>query len=145
MVWPAPNVACLFCGLPLGWPTPCEAFPWHGLTLSGPVYYLIFSYSGINLFFNFFFCRDEGIVIAVTIWQWIAELVVTILGGIISVNHGENRIVDHFMLFSIIWIVHVVLPAFFLLADSQFRRALQEKGFIRAIIEALTQEYQWKC
>ena len=128
-MWPAPSVACLFCGLPLGWPTPCEAFPF-------------FSYSGIILFINFFFCRDEGIVIAVTIWQWIAELVVTILGGIISVNHGENRIVDHFMLFSIIWIVHVVLPAFFLLADSQFRRSLQERGFIRAIIEALTQEYQ---
>ena len=139
-------MACPQRGLPPAWPVsfvpaPCEAFPWHGLPLSGPVYCLIFSYSGINLF-QFFFCRDEGIVIAVTIWQWIAELVVTILGGIISVNHGENRIVDHFMLFSIIWIVHVVLPAFFLLADSQFRRSLQEKGFIRAIFEALTQEYQ---
>ena len=81
-------------------------------------------------------------MIAVTIWHWIAELVVSILGGIISINHGQNRIVDHFMLFLMIWIVHVVLPAFFLLADSQFRRSLQEKGFIRAIIEALTQKYQ---
>ena len=81
-------------------------------------------------------------MIAVTIWQWIAELVVSILGGIVFVNHGENRIVDHFMLFLIIWIVHVVLPAFVLLADSQFRRSLQEKGFIRAIIKALTQKYQ---
>ena len=81
-------------------------------------------------------------MIAITIWQWIAEVVVSILGGIISFNMGENRIVDHFMLFLIIWIVHVVLPAFVLLADNQFRRSLQEKGFIRAIIEALTQKYQ---
>jgi hypothetical protein len=80
-------------------------------------------------------------VIAVTIWQWIAELGVTFLAVIIFFNHGENRIVDHFMIFLLIWIVHVVLPAFVLLADSQFRRSLQEKGFIRAIIEALTQKY----
>ena len=52
-----------------------------------------------SLFQLFFLYRDEGIVIAVTIWQWIAELVVSILGGIIFVNHGENRLVDHFMVF----------------------------------------------
>ena len=134
LLWPAPGVAYPLWGLPLAWPAlvrACLLFDFQ-----------LFRHKSL---FQFFFCRDEGIVIAVTIWQWIAELVVTILGGIISVNHGENRIVDHFMLFSIIWIVHVVLPAFFLLADSQFRRSLQEKGFIRAIIEALTQEYQWKC
>ena len=106
-----------------------------------PAYCLIFSYSRIITLFHFFY-RDEGIVIAVTIWQWIAELGVSILGGIIFFNHGENRIVDHFMVFLFIWIVHVVLPAFVLLADNQFRRSLQEKGFMRAIIEALTQKYQ---
>ena len=93
-----------------------------------PAYCLIFSYSHIIFFFHFFY-RDEGIVIAVTIWQWIAEVGVSILGGIIFFNPGENRIVDHFMVFLFIWIVHVVLPAFVLLADNQFRRSLQAQFF----------------
>ena len=80
-------------------------------------------------------------MLAVTIWQWIAESVTFLLGGILFIVNGENRIVDHFMAFLIIWIVHVILPAFYLLADCQFRRSLEQKGLAKAIVEAMTQIY----
>ena len=81
-------------------------------------------------------------MLAVTIWQWIAESVTFLLGGILFIFHGKHRIVDHFMSFLIIWIVHVILPAFYLLADCQFRRSLEQKGLVKAIVEAITQIYQ---
>ena len=56
--------------------------------------------------------------------------------------HGKHRIADHFMAFLIIWIVQVILPAFYLLADCQFRRSLEQKGLVKAIVEAITQIYQ---
>ena len=81
-------------------------------------------------------------MLAVTIWQWIAESVTFLLGGIMFIFHGKHRIADHFMAFLIIWIVHVILPAFYLLADCQFRRSLEQKGLVKAIVEAITQIYQ---
>ena len=81
-------------------------------------------------------------MLAVTIWQWIVESVTFLLGGILFTVHGEHRIVDHFMAFLIICIVHVILPAFYLLADCQFRRSLEQKGLVKAIVEAMTQIYQ---
>ena len=81
-------------------------------------------------------------MLAVTFWQWIAELVTFLLGAIMFIVHGEHRIVDHFMAFLIIWVVHVILPAFYLLADCQFRRSLGQKGLVKAIVEAITQIYQ---
>ena len=81
-------------------------------------------------------------MLAVTIWQWIVESVTFLLGGILFIVRGEHRIADHFMAFLIIWIVHVILPAFYLLADFQFRRSLEQKGLVKAIVGAITQIYQ---
>ena len=79
---------------------------------------------------------------AVTYWQWIAELVISGIMAFLHMNRGENRALEHFIVLFLAFLAYVFFPAFCLIADSKFRRTLEEKGFKKAIISALTQKYE---
>lgn len=87
--------------------------------------------------------RDDGIVIAVTFWQWIAEITLQVILGVPRLFlQGENLILEQFYGFSLCMLQYTILPSFYLLADTRFRRSLDEKGFLKAIKSAITQNYQ---
>ena len=75
---------------------------------------------------------------ALTFWQWIMETIIAALIGIAHFAQGGNRAFDHFLLLFLAWFYYVPAPAFYLMADSDFRGALDKK----AIIMALKQDYQ---
>ena len=79
---------------------------------------------------------------ALTFWQWIMETIIAALIGIAHFAQGGNRAFDHFLLLFLAWFYYVPAPAFYLMADSDFRGALDKKGFLKAIIMALKQNYQ---
>ena len=80
-------------------------------------------------------------MIAVTFWQWIMELLIVILIGILWIIQGENRTLDHFIVLVCALFFFVIEPAFYLLADKEFRRAFEEKGLKKAVMLALKQKY----
>ena len=80
-------------------------------------------------------------MIAVTLWQWIMELVIVILIAILKIIQGDNRTLDHFIALFCAFFFFVIEPAFYLLADIEFRKAFDEKGFKKAIMLALKQKY----
>ena len=80
-------------------------------------------------------------MIAVTLWQWIMELVIVILIKFLLIIEGENRAMDHFIILACAFFFFVIEPAFYLFADIEFRRAFEEKGLKKAIILALNQKY----
>ena len=84
--------------------------------------------------------RHDGIVIAVTFWQWFVELLFNIFSiGIVSVL-GANRQVDHFVALFGIWFSVSILPSFYFMASADFRRDLETKGIIKAFWMALTKD-----
>ena len=89
-----------------------------------------------------FIFRDDGIIFAVTFWQWIAELVISGIMVFLHINRGKNQALDHFILLFLGFLAYVFFPAFYLMADSKFRRTLEAKGLKKAIISALTQKYE---
>ena len=90
-----------------------------------------------NTFFSIQFFRDNGIVIGVTCWQWVAELALTILATIIHIIRGKNRAIEHGMTLFASGFSYVILPAFYLMADRKFRYDFDKKGFWRAIVNSL--------
>ena len=70
------------------------------------------------------------------------ETIIAALIGIAHFAQGGNRAFDHFLLLFLAWFYYVPAPAFYLMADSDFRGALDKKGFLKAIIMALKQDYQ---
>ena len=46
----------------------------------------------INLLF-----RDDGIVIAITFWQWVLEFIINIIVIIVMARLGGSRQFDHFV------------------------------------------------
>ena len=84
--------------------------------------------------------RHDGIVIAVTFWQWFVELLFNISCiGVVSVL-GANRQVDHFFALLGIWFSVSVLPSFYFMASADFRRDLEANGIIKSFWLALTQD-----
>ena len=80
-------------------------------------------------------------MITVSLWQWIVELLIVILIAILRIIQGENKALDHFIVLVCAFFFFVIEPAFYLLADVEFRRALEEKGLKKAVIFALKQKY----
>ena len=80
-------------------------------------------------------------MIAVTAWQWIMELVIVILIKFLLIIEGENRALDHFIILICAFFFFVIEPAFYLLADIEFRIAFKEKGLMKAIMLPLKQKY----
>ena len=73
-----------------------------------------------------------------TCWQWVVELALTILATIIHIIKGKNRAIEHGMTLFVSGFSFVILPAFFLLADQQFRNDFDKKGLWQAIVNSLT-------
>ena len=83
------------------------------------------------------FFRDNGIVIGVTCWQWVMELALTILVTIFHFMRGKNRVIEHGMFLFASGFSYVFLPAFYLMADQQFRNDFDKKGLWQAIVNSL--------
>ena len=87
--------------------------------------------------FSVFLLRDDGIVIAITFWQWLVELFFN-LGCIgFTMVMGANRQVDHFMAIFSFWFGTSVIPAFYIMACAEFRRNLETVGLVKAFWLAL--------
>ena len=75
-----------------------------------------------------------------TFWQWVAELALTILATIIHIIKGKNRAIEHGMTLFVSGFSYVILPAFYLMADQQFRNEFDKKGLWRAIVNSFTRD-----
>ena len=78
-------------------------------------------------------------MIGVTCWQWVMELALTILASIIHIIKGKNRVIEHGMTLFVAGFSYIILPAFYLMADQQFRNNLEKSGLFKAIIKAFKQ------
>ena len=65
----------------------------HCIALRGQKHFRAFYF--LNLL-EFYFCRDDGIVIAITFWQWFVEFVFKLLLIGLFARLGSNRELDHF-------------------------------------------------
>ena len=92
----------------------------------------------MKLLFSTFF-RKNGIVIRVTCWQWVMELALTILASFLHIIKGKNRAIEHGLTLFAAGFSYVILPAFYLMADQQFRNNLEKSGLFKAIIKVFTQ------
>ena len=77
-------------------------------------------------------------MIGVTFWQWVAELALTIFATTILIIQGKNRALGHGVVLFVSGFSFVILPAFFLLADQQFRNDFDKKGLWQAIVNSLS-------
>ena len=77
-------------------------------------------------------------MIGVTFWQWVAELALTIFATTILIIQGKNRALGHGVVLFVSGFSFIILPAFFLLADQQFRNDFDKKGLWRAIVNSLS-------
>ena len=78
-------------------------------------------------------------MIRVTCWQWVMELALTILASFLHIIKGKNRAIEHGMTLFAAGFSYVILPAFYLMADQQFRNNLEKSGLFKAIIKAFKQ------
>ena len=92
------------------------------------------------------FFRDDGIVIAITFWQWFVEFVFNLLLIGLMVGLGANRKVDHFLALFSVWFGTSAVPSFYFMACAEFRRDLETYGLLKAFWTAITKDsyYNWK-
>ena len=108
----------------------------HGL----PIYVRISFLSTVKTFYIHF--RDDGIIFAVTFWQWIWELLISLVIAPLAFNMWfiEHRFLEHLLLLTITFLSYVLFPSFCLMADRKFRREVKEKGFVKGVFLAFTQK-----
>ena len=94
---------------------------------------------GFIKIFDLFF-RDDGIVIAITFWQWFVELVFNLLLIGLVAGLGANRRVDHFAALASIWVGTSLVPSFYFMACAEFRRDLETHGLLKAFWIAITKD-----
>ena len=93
-----------------------------------------------NVYINIF--RNNGIIIAISFWQCLAEFCVNVLLCIIFYKfHGQDQLIDTFALLTLIFFSYVVFPSIYLLADQRFRNAMKQRGIPKAFWSALKQKY----
>ena len=84
--------------------------------------------------------RDDGIVIAVTFWQWFVEFIFNLLLIGTIAGLGSNRQVDHFASLIVTWFGTSVIPSFYFMACADFRRNLGTYGLLKAFWLAITKD-----
>ena len=89
---------------------------------------------------KFCLCRDDGIVIAITFWQWFVELIFNLLLIGMIAGLGSNRQVDHFSSLFVTWFGSSVIPSFYFMACADFRRDLERYGLLKAFWLAITKD-----
>ena len=89
---------------------------------------------------SYFSFRDDGIVIAITFWQWFVELVFNLLLIGLVAGLGANRRVDHFAALTSLWVGTSLVPSFYFMACAEFRRDLETFGLLKAFWRAITKD-----
>ena len=87
--------------------------------------------------------RNDGIIVAISFWQVLAEFCVNIFLAISFYYgfQGQNEFLYQFLVITLTFFSYVVFPSIFLLADQRFRNALKQKGMAKAVWLALKQKY----
>ena len=62
---------------------------------------------------SLFFFRDDGIVIGITLWQWIGEVLFNLIAITVVARQGGNRYADHFFSLFTIWFGNIILLPYF--------------------------------
>jgi hypothetical protein len=96
---------------------------------------------GILLTKDKFPFRNDGIVIAITFWQWLVEFIFNLFVIGLIKGAGANRQVDHFMAIFSFWFGTSVIPAFYIMACAEFRRNLETVGLVKAFWLAFTNSW----
>ena len=89
------------------------------------------------LLYSIFF-RDDGIIVAITFWQWVIETLYNLVSIGLVASLGGNRQLDHFRALLSIWFGVSVLPSFYFMASANFRRDFENFGLLKAFYIALT-------
>ena len=84
--------------------------------------------------------RNDGIVIAITFWQWFVESIFNMLLIGTIVGLGSNRQVDHFSSLFTTWFGTSVIPSFYFMACVDFRRDRETYGLLKAFWLAITKD-----
>ena len=99
----------------------------------------------IEYIFENILCRNDGIIILISVWQVIVEAIfnITYIAWSISLPPTTNNlgISQVSMTLFLLFFSYIILPSFYFLADPKFRSALKESGIIKAIWSALKQKY----
>ena len=93
--------------------------------------------------FNILYFSDDGIVISISIWQCILEFCTNCLVSVcllVFKEHSYNSLL--FLQLISYCLNYMILPSFYLLADSRFRNSLYKKGIFKSIWSALKQTYE---
>ena len=93
--------------------------------------------------FNILYFSDDGIVISISIWQCILEFCTNCLVSVcllVFKEHSYNLLL--FLQLISYCLNYMILPSFYLLADSRFRNSLYKKGIFKSIWSALKQNYE---
>ena len=72
-------------------------------------------------------------IFAITFWQWIWELIISAVMIGLQYYSSGNRFVEHLMLLFVTFLSYVVFPSFFVISDSNFRRAVEENAIIKFV------------
>ena len=81
-------------------------------------------------------------IFAISIWQIIAEFLLFLTSWILMYYfRSEDPATEAMIIIFFAFIIHVVFPSFYLLADSKFRNAYQQNGLIKSLWFALTQNF----
>ena len=91
----------------------------------------------MTIFYIIFF-SDMGIVINISITQWIVEVAVYIFSLVyMSFVAGHSSDLDKFFTLFLAGFTMIVLPAFYLNGDIEFRTDMAQNGYFNALKNAL--------
>ena len=89
--------------------------------------------------------REEGVIFAITLWQWCLEAFFNLTIFIFQYFFKEmNRMIDHTFLLMGIVMSTVVLPSFYFMSGRAFRRVLKTEGFLKTMWKAYTHNLNWE-
>ena len=100
---------------------------------------IFFSFENTKINYCF---RDDGIVIAISIWQCFLEFCTNSLITSILIM-DQSFVILELLLLITYFFNYVIFPSFYLLADSRFRKVFHQKGGLQAVWLALKQKYNW--
>ena len=88
--------------------------------------------------------REEGVIFAITLWQWCIEAFFNLTILVFQYFFKEmNRMIDHTFLLMGIVMSTVVLPLFYFMSGRAFRRVLKTEGFFKTMWKAYTHDLNW--
>ena len=68
------------------------------------------------------FVRNDGIVLAITVWQWVLEFFINLIVIILMVRMGGSRQFDHISSLIATWFKVCLVPSLYLMAHASFYR-----------------------